>query len=171
MEERMRLLSRTTLIAGLAVAAAIGGTANAGSSVDRATGGGQILINSSGHGPGDTITFQARGTETAATGSVNVIDRDRDATTAKGQGYHFQGTVSCLRVDANTAQLSGTGTAPDGSETAFILVVVDNGEGAAADNDSINLTYVDDPSCNKDDGDNDGAVDLARGNAQVYDAG
>lgn len=166
----MRLLSRTTLLVGVAAVAVLASPALAGSSVDRATGGGQILVASDGRGPGDTITFQARGTEAAATGSVNVIDRVQGATAARGQGYHFKGTVQCLRVEGNTAQLSGVGTAADGTDTAFIVVVVDNGQGAAAENDTINLLYTDDPSCNEDDGDNDGAVELARGNAQVYDA-
>ena len=167
----MRLLSRTTLIAGLAVAAAIGGTANAGSSVDRATGGGQVVINTSG-GPGDTITFQARNTgdgTDAATGSVNMIDSNPDSTTAKGQGFHFQGTVECLMVSGTTAKLAGTGTGPDGNPTAFTLLVQDNGEGLG-DNDMIAFNYVDSPDCSRQNGDDNGNTELARGNAQVYDA-
>lgn len=168
----MRLLSRTTLIAGLALTAAVGGTASAGSAVDRATGGGQILVDSSGHGPGDTITFQARNTGDGdtATGSVNVIDRVQGATTGRGQGYHFKGTVICMQVSGKVAKLAGTGTKADGSSTAFTLLVEDNGEGAAADSDMIALNYVSSPDCDRQDGDDDGNTDLARGNAQVYDA-
>lgn len=166
----MRLLSRTTLIVGAAAVACLASPALAGSSVDRATGGGQIWVASDGRGPGDTITFQARGTSAAATGSVNVIDRTAGATTGRGQGYHFKGTVTCLLVSGTTAKLAGTGTGPEG-ETGFTLIVTDNGEGSKApDSDMIALQYTDDPTCSREDGDDDSETDLARGNAQVYDA-
>jgi hypothetical protein len=166
----MRLLSRTTLIAGLAVAAAIGGTANAGSSVDRATGGGQILVASDGRGPGDTITFQARDDARGPVGSVNVIRRSTTAG-APGQGFHFKGTLTCIAVSGNTAKLAGKGINEDGKEQGFTLLVTDNGEGAADKNDVISLTYRStNPGCGNDDSDDDHNTDLARGNAQVYDA-
>lgn len=166
----MRVLSRTTLLVGGLAAVALVSPASAGSSVDRATGGGQILVASDGRGPGDTITFQARGTADSATGSVNVIDRTQGAATAKGKGFHFQGDVTCLAVTGNTAKLAGTGTGPGGT-TGFTLIVTDNGEGSkASDSDMILLQYTDDPTCDRHDGDDDSSTDLARGNAQVYDA-
>ena len=161
----MHLVTRTTMVAGLAVLAALASPVSA-SNGDKATGGGQILVASDGRGPGDTIAFQAQARpDGTATGMVNVIDRVEGAG---GKGYHFRGDVTCIRVDGNTAKLAGTGEGPDGT-TGFTLVVVDNGEGAAADNDTILLQYRDDPTCDEEDSDDDDAVDLARGNAQVRD--
>jgi len=160
--------TRTTAIAGLAIVSALAGTAaHAGADVDRATGGGQILLSTSGHGPGDTIAFTAQGTADDATGKVNVIDRVQDST---GQGVHFRGDVECVIADGNTAKIAGHGVNDDGTTTGFTLVVVDNGEGAAADNDTIAIQYTNDPTCDREDGDDDSETDLARGNAQVYDA-
>ena len=136
----------------------------AGSATDRATGGGQILVSSDGKGAGDTIAFTARGTSDAATGQVQYVDRE--GGTGQGQTV-LHGTVSCLAVSGNTAKLAGT--FEDG--TPFTMVVVDNGEGALASNDTIALQKTDDPSCDREDGDDDSQTDLARGNTQVYDAG
>ena len=161
----MHLVTRTTAAAGLAVLAALASPVTA-SSGDKATGGGQILVASDGRGPGDTITFQAQARpDGTSTGMVNIIDRAGDGS---GKGYHFRGDVTCIRVDGNTAQLAGTGEGPDGT-TGFTLVVVDNGEGSLADNDTIVLQYRNDPTCDEEDSDDDGAVELARGNAQVRD--
>ncbi|MDQ1684098.1 MAG: hypothetical protein QOC82_835 [Frankiaceae bacterium] len=119
-------LTRTAAIAGLAVVAALAGTvAHAGAAVDRATGGGQILLSSSGHGPGDTIAFTAQQDAGGAKGRVNVIDRVQDTT---GQGVHFRGTVECVVAQGNTAKIAGHGVNDDGTTTGFTLVVVDNGE-------------------------------------------
>ena len=139
-------------------------TAIAGSPTDRATGGGQILVSSDGRGAGDTIAFTARGTTDAATGEIQYVDRS--GGTGVGQSV-LHGSVSCLNVDGNTAKLAGV--FEDGS--AFTMVVVDNGEGALADDDTIALQKVDDPTCDRQNGDDDSETALARGNAQVYDAG
>src|SRR3712207_3287933 len=97
----------------------------------KVTGGGQTFASSdvddSGKptvkGPGDTITFQAfieessdaDGPGSPATGQVNIIDRDPDATTAKGKGVHFKGNVVCAFVMPDSqdgrgyAELHGVG--------------------------------------------------------------
>jgi hypothetical protein len=161
----MHLLTRTTAVAGLAVVAALAGPVSA-SNGDKATGGGQILVASDGRGPGDTIAFQAQARpDGTATGMVNVIDR---VPGAGGKGYHFRGDVTCITVEGNTAKIAGTGNSATG-ETGFTLIVIDNGEGALADNDTIALQYTDDPTCDREDGDDDSQTDLARGNAQVRD--
>jgi hypothetical protein len=163
----MQLVSRKTAIAGLALFAAVVAPATAGAG-DRATGGGQILIASDGRGPGDTVTFTAQErADGTVVGNVNVIDRAGDGS---GQGFHFRGDVVCIEAAGNTAKIAGTGEGPDGP-TGFTLIVVDNGEGAVADDDTIALQYTDDPTCDREDGDDDSTTDLARGNAQVTDGG
>jgi hypothetical protein len=138
--------------------------ATAGSQTDRATGGGQVLVGTDG-GAGDTIAFTARGTAEpgGARGQVQYVDRT--GGTGIGQTVRH-GTVSCLRVDGNTAKIAGTW---DQGGT-FQLLVVDNGQGAAADDDLVTVQNAADPTCNQEDNDDDNQVALARGNAQVYDA-
>lgn len=157
--------SRVTAAAALAFVVAAGVPASGGTT-DKATGGGQILVSSDGRGPGDTIAFTAqRRTDGRVVGNVNVVDRVQGA---RGKGAHFKGTVTCIEAAGNTAKLGGIGTL-DGAETGFTLIVTDNGEGANAGNDVITLQYTDDVTCEREDGDDDAAVELARGNAQVTD--
>ena len=142
-------------------------TAQAGSGRDRATGGGQILISSSG-GAGDTIAFTAQNrdgaTDDAATGQVQYVDR----TGGTGQAQVVRhGVVSCLQVKGTVAKLAGTWK--DGG--TFQLLVQDNGEGAkAAQADQIAMSELADPTCEEEDDDDDSQTALARGNAQVHDA-
>jgi hypothetical protein len=147
---------RTILIAGMALAAAVP-VAQAGSARDRATGGGQTAVGL--YGAGNTIAFTAQnsGTGDAATGQVQYIQR------IDGQDK-LHGTVTCLRVSGNTAKIAGVGR--DGR--AFQLYVADNGQGSAAQNDMILFQLADKATCDFDPGDN--VPELARGNAQVYDA-
>ena len=161
---------RNLLIAVAVLAIAIPGIASAGAPNDRATGGGQILVSSDG-GAGDTIAFTAQntgGAGNAAKGQVQVIDRS--GGTGK-DNVRFHGVVTCLIVTGNTAELAGTYKNGNGATTGFILYAADNGEGANASGlDQIGLTRTSDPTCERDDSDDDGATDLARGNAQVYNA-
>lgn len=158
-------MKRTIALAGIA-ALAFAAPASAGQT-DKATGGGQILVSSDGRGPGDTIAFTAQQRENGnVVGNVNVIDRVQGAG---GKGAHFKGDVTCIEAVGNVAKIGGFGEFRDGASTGFILVVTDNGEGANAGNDTITLQYTDDVTCEREDGDNDGAVELARGNAQVRD--
>ena len=138
--------------------------------VDKATGGGQILVSSDG-GAGDTIAFTAQNLGTgddAAKGQLQYIDR----TGGTGVGQtRFHGTVTCLQVSGNTAKLGGiVKNDSTGDTSGFTVVVEDNGQGAAADNDMIAFQRTSDPTCDRQDGDDDGNTDLARGNVQVYDA-
>ena len=140
------------------------GTAVAGSGTDRATGGGQVLV--SDKGAGSTIAFTAQGTAQAARGQIQYVDRS--AGTGRSQVVKH-GTVQCIDATGNRAKLAGTWN--DGG--TFELIVVDNGEGALAESDLITLQPNDTtPGCGEDDDDDDNdPVALARGNAQVYDAG
>lgn len=161
----MRVSLRTMAAVGLAVVATLGGGATAGS-MDKATGGGQILLSSDGRGPGDTIAFTAQAREDGSVhGNVNVIDRT--GNTGKG-GVHFKGDVTCVDVQGNVARIAGTGEKSDGTTTSYTLMVTDNGEGLD-DNDLISFQYVSDPTCDDDDSDDDAETELARGNAQVTD--
>jgi hypothetical protein len=151
---RTRIITITGLT--LAIAISVAG-AQAGSPRDRATGGGQTAVGLQGAGNTIAFTAQNTGSGDAATGQVQYIQR------IDGQDK-LHGTVSCLRVSANTAKIAGTGR--DGR--AFQLYVVDNGQGANADNDMIMFQLADQATCDFDPGNN--VPELARGNAQVYDA-
>jgi hypothetical protein len=156
---------KKTLGVGIAIAGLLAFVmpfaASAGSDTDRATGGGQVLIGD--RGAGDTIAFTARGTEDAATGQVQYVDRE--GGTGQDQKV-LHGTVCCLSVDGTLAKLAGTWEAGG----TFELLVVDNGEGAADDDDIVTLQNDQPNDCSQDDDDDDANVALARGNAQVYDA-
>jgi hypothetical protein len=157
-EECISVKTRIITIAGtaLAVALPVAG-AQAGSGRDRATGGGQTAVGLQGAGNTIAFTAQNSGSGDAATGQVQYIQR------IDGQDK-LHGTVSCLRVSGNTAKIAGTGR--DGR--AFQLYVVDNGQGASADNDMIMFQLADSATCDFDPGSD--VPELARGNAQVYDA-
>ena len=162
----MRMSTRTIAALGMAVVATVAGSASAGGNVDKATGGGQILLSSDGRGPGDTITFTAQAREGDDLGNVNVIDRTDN--TGKG-GVHYRADVACIVVEGNTAKISGVGQFKDGTTSPYTLIVIDNGEGALAEDDVIAFQYADDVTCEREDGDDDAQTALARGNAQVTD--
>ena len=151
---RTRIITITGLT--LAIAIPVAG-AQAGSPRDRATGGGQTAVGLQGAGNTIAFTAQNTGSGDAATGQVQYIQR------VDGQDK-LHGTVSCLRVSGNTAKIAGTGA--DGR--AFQLYVVDNGQGANADDDMIMFQLAGHATCDFDPGNQ--VPELARGNAQVYDA-
>ena len=130
---------------------------------DKATGGGQILFST--QGAGNTIAFNAQQTDEGAKGQLQFIDRSG----GNGQDQvREHGEVTCIDAEDNTAKIGGV--LRDGR--AFNLVVVDNGEGANAENDMIFYnSMAQSPDCDFDDPDEDDFVALARGNVQVYDAG
>jgi hypothetical protein len=146
--------------AAAVVALVVSPAAHAGSATDRAQGGGQVLIGTRG-GAGDTIAFTAQGAESAATGDVQYVQRTPTSQTV------LHATVTCLLVNGNTAKLAG---AWDQGGT-FTIVAVDNGQGAAADDDMISINNGAEPNCSRDNNDQNNNTALARGNVQVYDAG
>ena len=170
----------------------------------KVTGGGQALTQAGAEngvkGPGDTYGFNAQDTDgdegNEAKGQFNSIQRTAGAPTAKGQGEHIKGEVTCLI--ATTSPDDSQGAARFGGvvrnsefvdeETEgnpdyvdrfiFVVDVTDNGEGK--DNDD--LIYFERL---EEDADNDGEPDsetpcdmertlqegetvLARGNVQVH---
>ena len=154
----------TRALVAVLVAAAVPVTAAmAGSPNDRVTGGGQTLVGTKG--AGNTIAFNAQTTADGAKGQVQVVDRS--AGTGQSQ-VRFHGIVDCLTVSGNSAEIFGHKT--EDASDVFTIYVMDNGEGAAANNDLVFLN--DDPQspCELQDDDDRGDVELARGNAQVYDA-
>ena len=151
------------LVVGAALLAAVpASVAMGGSSTDRATGGGQVLIGTRG-GAGDTIAFTAQD-RADNLGQVQYIDR-----TATGQ-TRYHGTVECVVVEDNVAFIAGTWRNQGAGD--FQLYVEDNGEGAnASESDVVVMDELaDDPTCDFDDPGDNPDFALARGNAQVYDA-
>lgn len=175
-QEELVKLRMTLAIVGTAAFALAGTSANAGSG-DKATGGGQTLVASSGTGPGSTIAFTAQqgtGGETSAKGQVQWIKRTNAATTAKGKAEEkYHGVVDCLEVYGNFATIGGykKGGAPTADR--FVLRVVDNGEGATGTGDTIQFSRQNDEVACGDGGDAEPQPEwsLSRGNAQVRDGG
>lgn len=136
--------------------------AEAGSGTPRSTGGGQILFSTDG-GAGNTIAFNAHG-GAAPKGQLQKIDR----SAGNGQSQvRFHGVVDCYRViNSNTAEFGGFNR--DDPDDRWTAVVMDNGEGAGA-NDMIAFEDTAMDACQQDNNDGSNSMDLARGNVQVYD--
>lgn len=149
---------------GVALVAVVAASslAGAGSPRDRVTGGGQTLVGTKG--AGNTIAFTIQGSGDAVKGQFQYVDRT--AGTGRAQDS-WHGVPKCLEVVGNMAK-----SVIERRDTGdlYELIVVDNGEGSAADNDIVALSQDDDVSCGDDDDDDDQDTELARGNAQVYDA-
>ena len=183
---KVRTLGLLTVVASLAAVP----VADAGSPRDRATGGGQLLIDPNSPpetGALDTLAFTAQnrdgGDETLATGQVQVNRRSGDSEVTK-----FHGVVECLVVRGDTAYISGE--ARDGAP--FELYVVDGGAGVQErvgdqgmlwygpetgenDPDQIETTgpLPEESLCGIEEDPDDGSDKtpaLARGNYQVHDA-
>ena len=170
-------------IAALAAFAISSGSATAGNG-DKVTGGGQILVGSNA---GTTIAFTAQGTTSEAKGQLTIIDRGTfNESTGKGQAQEkFKGIVDCVetgQVDPQDANSAGFGVV-SGFErrnptNRFLLRVIDNGQGAAADSDMIDFEegVTDDADTCKPfeeeevEDSTDLRFDLGRGNAKVRDA-
>jgi hypothetical protein len=130
---------------------------------DKVTGGGQILFATKGAGNQISFTAQQKGSE--ATGQIQTIDRSG----GKGRAQvKFHGVVDCIEAQGNMAKVGGH--KKDGTQR-FTLFVIDNGQGAAAENDGIAFKKgtAADPTCEIDDDDDDELSALGRGNAQVRD--
>lgn len=137
--------------------------ATAGSSYDRVNGGGQVLFDDDGIGPGNTIAFTARDSATGAVGEVQYIKREDGLGQAQ---QRFHGTVDCITVDGNMAKFAGTWDVQGGG--TFEVLVADLGAGG---NDMVTVQPNEtSPECDEDDDDDDGQTALARGNTTVYDA-
>ncbi len=159
---RVRWLAVLTALLAVAVPVTV---AQAGSSTDRATGGGQVLVSSSGKGAGDTIAFTAQDSSEAIKGQLQYVDREGGTGQAQ-ETFHYR--VTCIRVEGNVAELGG---AERDTGQPFNLVVEDNGQGAMAGNDMIMFDQsVNAPFCGDDESNDEPEVALARGNAQVFDA-
>ena len=178
------------VLAAVVAVAAIPVTADAGSPRDRATGGGQVLLdpnNPPTTGALDTVAFTAQqehgATDSAADGQLQVNRRSGGADAVK-----FHGTVECLIVNGTKAYISGESR--DG--VPFKLFVVDGGSGQAErGTDQMIVWYgaetdendpdqqvpgnftppQEDEFCGiEEDPNSTRTVTVARGNTQVYDA-
>lgn len=155
---RKRIISAIGLVA---IVGLIGGVNATAAPFPLVTGGGQTLADDQSSGPGDTIAFVAKGTvadDGTAQGQVQYVDREADAAQAV-----LHGTVSCLRVEGNTARLGGTWS--DGSP--FEIFVEDNGSNTDVP-DQVAVYEVDTQNCTDDDEETDDPTALARGNVTIH---
>jgi len=182
-QEELVKLKILLAIAGLALFAISSGSATAGNG-DKVTGGGQILV---GENAGTTIAFTAQGTTSEAKGQLTVIDRGTfNESAGKGRAQDkFKGIVDCVetgQVDPEDPNSAGFGVVSGYERTdstnRFLLRVIDNGQGAAADSDMIDFeegVTGDADTCKPDgegaevDDSTDLEFDLGRGNAKVRD--
>lgn len=190
---RVRTFGVLAVVASLA---AVPVTADAGSTRDRATGGGQLLLAGGDEkGAMDTLAFTAQtrdidnGTTNPATGQVQVVRRS--------DGTKFHGVVTCLAVfgggkSMGKAYISGyqRGTQDDeDGPVPFELYIVDGGAGTNERNADQGMVWhgeeteenepdqqvigqftppQEDSFCGIEE-DPKNEVSLARGNYQVYD--
>ena len=129
-------------------------------SVDKATGGGQILFATKG--AGNTIAFTAQGTAKSAKGQVQFIDRS--AGTGRSQ-VKYHGDVTCIVAEGGTAKVAGVLRNGD----FFNLYVEDTGEGHGNADPIFFDGMADTADCGFDTPSDDDIMALARGNAQVRD--
>jgi hypothetical protein len=127
---RPKRMSRLTIVVlGLAVcvAGALGaiGVAAAGGSGPSANGHANLVIN----GEKQTFSFDAKEMPDGS-------DQGTFQVKSRGQDITAHGDIDCLRVDGNTATMSGVITKSKepvfGGATFILVTVVDNGEGADA---------------------------------------
>lgn len=156
---RFRIVLIIGLVAALAVSVVAVGQAGSGPKV---TGGGQTDVGTSG--AGDTIALTAQ--ENGARGVIGQVQYiDREGGTGQGQ-IVYHGTVTCLTVEGNVADLAGVWR--DGGE--FEIIVEDNGSGDGTDIITIAEEAVD-PNCGDDDDEEGEESALGRGNVTVHPAG
>lgn len=168
------------LIAGTVLAVATAGMSvgSAAPAVTKITGGGQTLVPVDG-GAGDTIAFTAQtdGTAEGVKGQFQYVDRT--GGTGQGQTVHH-GEVTCVALLTSDGPNVGVigGTSTDG--VPFRIDVIDNGQGAAAENDLIVVRQGDAAQDGGDDDSGDTALcddedetadaDLSRGNVKIHKA-
>ena len=157
-------------------ALALPSAAFGGSSTDRATGGGQILLGTDGKGAGDTIAFTAKGAGPTATGQIQYVDRNRTDENGDPIAQQSQhGEVTCLRVEGNQAWIEAAfrdGDDDNSDPDLKTLYIEDNGEGSKAPEPDVVVFVEYDPAadCNDDEPEAKDQLYLGRGNVQVYDA-
>lgn len=167
----MRL--RNVLIAIFCLALAVPGVASAQrSDADKVTGGGQIIVDSSARGPGDTVGFVATTDGARTSGEFQIV---RTSLQSGSRETIYHGVVECVVVHSdNTATFAGYARyAADGQLAFFRVDVEDNGpdnSGGTQGNDLI-VVRQDDEEFDCDDFDDDEQLKLARGNLTVHNAG
>lgn len=145
--------------------------AAAAPSVDKVTGGGQIIADGA-RGAGDTIAFTAQGTDAANGGAKGQVQYNERST-----GFKVHGVVDCVTIvgdDRGTAVLGGEYRDTPGER--FRIYVADNGQGSAAADDMIMFEQVDEEQdaedgrgiCEAEDDSFEDLPTLGRGNVQIH---
>lgn len=156
------MFKKATVVLGAAVIALAMPVAAGAGNGDKATGGGQVFIDSA-DAKASTIAFTAQGTTDAAKGQVQLVDRSPSTPETK-----FHGVVDCIEVMGNVAIIGGESKRVAGDR--FTLRVMDGGEpNRGADMISFERENPDDVCGDDDDDDAAPTMSLARGNAQVRD--
>ena len=99
---------------------------------DKATGGGQLLLDPNDPrttGAFDTVAFTAQ-RERGATDESGLADGQVQVNRRGETQYKFHGEVECLIVVGNKAYISGTQSNGAEEGTPFELYIVDGGDGA-----------------------------------------
>ena len=115
------------VLAAVTAVAAVPVSADAGSPRDRATGGGQVLLdpnNPPTTGAQDTVAFTAQREQGAASDST-AADGQVQVNRRSGEALKFHGIVDCLVVIGNKAYISGRSR----DDVYFELFAIDGGSG------------------------------------------
>ena len=124
------------LLAAVAVLAAAPIAADAETPRDKATGGGQLLLDPNDQpstGALDTIAFTAQ-RERGATDDSGLADGQLQVNRRSGDALNFHGVVECLVIVGRKAYISGFQRGTEDNEDGpvpFELYIVDGGSGAA----------------------------------------
>ena len=163
-------------------AAAVPSVALAESGGLKVTGGGQVLADGQGSGPGDNLGFVAQQTGDFVDGVAPAKGQLQVNKRADGSGRpveKFHGTVTCIRTYTNDQ-----GDADPSNDETFVRFggilrdgrpfttdVQDNGEGLSGGNDTILFrarANDEDPCDNSDQSTDLRSATLARGNVQQH---
>lgn len=156
------------VMAGVAIFAISSGSATAGNG-DKITGGGQVVLDTENPGVRtSTLAFTAQGTDDAAKGQVQLIDRQ--AGTGRNS-VRFHGVVTCVETGPGPDEENfgiAAGHKRGDESVPFVLRVIDNGQPSEG-TDLIQFDRGEDATntCGDDSDDAELSGQVAHGNAKV----
>lgn len=128
----------------------------------KVNGGGQVILDETAQGPGDTVAFTAQQLDSAgsaARGQFQYVERS-------GEAGNVHGSVTCLRVEGNRAIIEGVVTR--GDQSTFRIDLSDAGRSVQGE-DVVTVTFPEESSECEDDIAEDDEFRLARGNVTVHE--